>query len=169
MSAWPKKKWTLTSSACPASAKPPKPSGWRWSSRAPTGGTVAASGGIIPCLKALPKPILEAAKYALRVKDANHARTYEVGVVPRKDGKPGYTLLWDFYMGGYGLQDAVGEGGTKLAHAYAEAVIMQECKKKGLKVKRQVTEDGRILLEATGGRERRKSCSKSTKAKWPLP
>ena len=91
-------------------------------------------------------------EYALRVKDANHARTYEVGVVPRKDGKPGYTLLWDFYMGGYGLQDAVGEGGTKLADAYAEAVIMQECKKKGLKVKRQVTEDGRILLEATGGR-----------------
>lgn len=45
-----------------------------------------------------------------------NARAYEVGIVETKPGE--YELLWDFWQGGYGLQEAIGEGGQKLIDSY---------------------------------------------------
>ncbi len=38
-----------------------------------------------------------------------NGQAYEIGVVARRDGKPGYTLMWDFWNGGYGLEKIVGK------------------------------------------------------------
>jgi len=89
--------------------------------------------------------------HALRVKNGNGS-TYEIGVCARRDGKPGFTLLWDFWQGGYGLQAAVGTDGNKLKDAYAAAVATKELKRKGYRVQRTKNEAGKIILTATGGR-----------------
>jgi hypothetical protein len=53
-------------------------------------------------------------KQPLRPDGTAHYRSaYEVGVVKNKDSE-GYTLLWDFWAGGYGLQEAIGDEAKKL-------------------------------------------------------
>lgn len=74
--------------------------------------------------------------YALTVKDKPDA--YEVGVVPRRDGKPGYALLFDFYNGGKGLVDKIGENAVNLKREYALAVATKELRRQGFRVSRQV-------------------------------
>jgi hypothetical protein len=44
-------------------------------------------------------------EHAIRI--PGNDRAYEIGIVTRRDGKPGYALLWDFYQGGYGLVEPV--------------------------------------------------------------
>jgi hypothetical protein len=51
-------------------------------------------------------------------------QAYEIGIVTRRDGKPGYLLLWDFYQGGYGLVDRVGENAKRLQQLYALEVTL---------------------------------------------
>lgn len=75
--------------------------------------------------------------YAIRIKGDD--RAYEIGVVPRRDSKPGYVLLWDFWCGGKGLQDKIGENGSMLRREYALAVGMKEMRKKGFRVRREVS------------------------------
>lgn len=41
-------------------------------------------------------------EYAIRVPGAD-SDTYEIGVVRRRDGKEGYTFMYDFFNAGYGL------------------------------------------------------------------
>ena len=84
--------------------------------------------------------------YVLRI--PNNDTAYEIGVVKRKDGKPGYELLWDFWSGGYGLQAVVGDNGTKLVQSYAAAVTTNLYKKQGFRVTKSVTKDGAIRLVA---------------------
>jgi hypothetical protein len=50
---------------------------------------------------------------------------YEIGVYRRRDGQPGYTLLWDFFgFEGQKMAKAVGgNDGRKLIAAYSEAVV----------------------------------------------
>lgn len=74
-----------------------------------------------------------------------NSTAYEIGVVKRRDGKPGYTLLWDFWQGGYGLQAKVGKDGNLLKQSYAEAVAMKQLK--GFRVQRTVKE-GKVVLTA---------------------
>lgn len=71
--------------------------------------------------------------HVIRVKGAD-ARTYEVGVVKRRDGKPGYTLLWDFYAGGYGLQEKVGKDAVNIRKQYAAQVAASTMRKQGYSV-----------------------------------
>lgn len=71
---------------------------------------------------------------------------YEVGVVKRRDGKPGYDLLWDFWSGGKGLQAAVGDGGGKLKAGYCNRVMENEAIRLGYRVGREVLEDGTVRL-----------------------
>lgn len=75
-------------------------------------------------------------------------RAYEVGVVKRRDGKPGYTLLWDFYGGGYGLRNAIGEDGVKLKGEYSLAVAAKIQRARGYRVERKITA-GKIQLVCT--------------------
>lgn len=72
---------------------------------------------------------------------------YEVGVCNRRDGKQGFTLLWDFYAGGKGLVEKIGKDGNKLKQSYAEAVATRACKMKGFKVQRKI-ENGKVVLTA---------------------
>jgi hypothetical protein len=76
-------------------------------------------------------------------------RAYEIGVCQRRDGKEGYTLLWDFWNGGYGLQDKVGEDANLLTQAYATEVTINEYQSLGYYVTESLTEDGEIVLNAS--------------------
>lgn len=62
---------------------------------------------------------------------------YEVGVCNARDGSGGYELLWDFWNGGYGLQDAVGEEGKDLQEEYALCYSEQELIQQGYIVSRE--------------------------------
>lgn len=75
-------------------------------------------------------------------------QAYEIGVVKRRDGKPGYQLIWDFWAGGCGLQAVVGDGALKLKDNYGAALFTREVKKKGMRVQRHVTTDGKIVMRA---------------------
>jgi hypothetical protein len=57
-----------------------------------------------------------------------NSRAYEIGVVAMPDGT--FSLLWDFYQGGYGLEDVIGKDAGRLTGAYnlevaASAAIAQ--------------------------------------------
>jgi hypothetical protein len=71
---------------------------------------------------------------------------YEVGVVRRRDGRPGYSLMWDFFAGGYGLQQRVGKDCTKLKQQYAVAVATRTAQRQGLRVQQTVGANGSIVL-----------------------
>jgi hypothetical protein len=46
-------------------------------------------------------------EHAIRI--PNQPDAYEIGIVTRRDGLPGYALHWDFWNGGYGLTDRIGQ------------------------------------------------------------
>jgi len=71
---------------------------------------------------------------------------YEIGVVKRRDGKPGFALLWDFWNGGWGLEDAVGQDCKKLRQAYGVAVATKQARKQGYRVQQQIGQDGKVRL-----------------------
>ncbi len=73
---------------------------------------------------------------------------YEVGVVERRDGKPGYMLQWDFYAGGYGLEKRVGKDCQRLRQAYGIEVAKAQAQRKGFRVTEQVLADGSVDLIA---------------------
>ena len=73
---------------------------------------------------------------------------YEVGVCRRRDGKPGYVLLWDFWNGGYGLRDTVGEDGNRLRQGYSAAVTRRTLTAQGFMVREKTQADGRIVMQA---------------------
>ncbi len=77
---------------------------------------------------------------------------YEVGVCRRRDGKPGFELLWDFYSPG-GLTAQLGTNGQKLVQGYAIAVATKAAKAQGYTVKQEAGTDGkvRLVLSKWGG------------------
>lgn len=79
----------------------------------------------------------------------NDSRAYQIGVVKRRDGKPGYQLLWDFYAGGYGMEAKVGKDAIKLRDRYAAEVAGAIYRKKGYRVKIQQQADDTLELVAT--------------------
>lgn len=86
-------------------------------------------------------------EHAIRI--PGNSRAYEIGVTRRRDGKAGYTMLWDFWAGGYGLKNAVGEEGIKLRREYAAAVSTRKLQSQGYRVHTNRLESGRIVLRAT--------------------
>ena len=76
----------------------------------------------------------------------NNGKAYEIGIA-KVNGK--WTLLWDFFMGGYGLQRLVGEGCQKLKQGYAKQVALKQVKKltgMGWKLTEQKLPSGEIKL-----------------------
>ena len=71
---------------------------------------------------------------------------YEIGLVLRPDGEPGYDLMYDVYGNGQQLEAAFGKGLVDLKASIgmcaAERVAMQQ----GWQADRQETEDGRKQL-----------------------
>lgn len=73
-------------------------------------------------------------------------QAYEIGVVRRRDQKPGWQLLWDFYAGGRGLEAVVGKDACKLKQRYAAEVAMKAARKQGFRVSEKMQADGKIRL-----------------------
>lgn len=76
-------------------------------------------------------------------------RPYEIGVVTRRDGKPGYSLLWDFFNGGYGLEERVGRDCQKLTDAYGAQVAIKELEAQGYATSIGYNEFGELEVNAT--------------------
>lgn len=71
---------------------------------------------------------------------------YEIGVVARKDGKPGYTLLFDFWGApGRKLQAAAGHRCQKLLQHYGARVVRSTLKATQ-RVRQEVLANGTIRL-----------------------
>lgn len=68
---------------------------------------------------------------------------YEIGVVRRRDGKPGFMLLYDFWGGGQGMSAKVGnQNCNKLKQMFTACVSANELKQKGFNVKVLKNEQG---------------------------
>jgi hypothetical protein len=78
--------------------------------------------------------------------DPADSEAYEVGVVKRRDGKGGYSLLWDFFGGGFGLQEKVGENCNALRQAYSIEIARKHAQAKGYQVQERVHQGGAIKL-----------------------
>lgn len=86
-------------------------------------------------------------QHAIGVKD--NAVAYEIGVCARRDGKPGYTLLWDFYCGGHGLEAVVGKDCVNLRREYAAVAAIRTAQAQGFRVQEHRQQDGSIKLLCT--------------------
>lgn len=88
--------------------------------------------------------------HKLRRKD-HKPGMYEIGVVARVDGKPGYELLYDNWStGGRAVEEKAGKGLTKLKNALAEDVTYTALTRQGYRVSRTVdATTGAIKLTAT--------------------
>ncbi len=82
--------------------------------------------------------------HAIRIPGDDKA--YEIGVVKRRDGKPGYQLMWDFWKGGFGLMDKIGETGGLLKQAYGVQVAKKQMLRDGYRVTETKDKQGNILL-----------------------
>ena len=100
--------------------------------------------GDYPLPEGFGKDDLGKCEHAIRIPGDN--RAYEVGVVARRDGKPGFTLMWDFYAGGYGLEAKVGEGAKKLIQGYAVEKARIAAMRQGLRVHETRRADGAVVL-----------------------
>lgn len=78
-------------------------------------------------------------------------RPYEIGVARRRDGKLGWTLLWDFWEGGYGLQEVIGENGGRLKQAVATAASVRVMKAQGYRCHREQLPNGTVKLKFARG------------------
>lgn len=89
--------------------------------------------------------------HALRVVGAEELRPapYEIGVSRRRDGEPGYLLFWDFWAGGFGLQERVGENCRNLRRQYSAITATQTAMADRFAVEALHRPDGSIRLEFT--------------------
>jgi hypothetical protein len=74
-------------------------------------------------------------------------RAYEIGVVERRDGKEGFSLMWDFWAGGNGLQEVVGDDCVNLNTEYALEVTKEFAEEGGYSYTEVTLEDGTIEIE----------------------
>ncbi len=73
---------------------------------------------------------------------------YELGVIKNPTG-PGYTLIYDNFCQGYGLEAAIGKGASKVRQAYAVQVATKQARKQGFRVQQSVGQDGKVRLVCT--------------------
>ena len=84
--------------------------------------------------------------HAIRI--PGNDRAYEIGVIKSPTGK-GYTLVWDFWMRGYGLQDVIGKDGGLLKQSYAVMRAKKEMLRKGYRATTTKDAKGSMFLEFT--------------------
>lgn len=80
------------------------------------------------------------------IKIPGNLRAYEIGVVKRRDGKPGWMLMWDFFNGGYGLEQVVGKDCGLLRQSYATVAATRAARGQGYRVHEHQLADGQIKL-----------------------
>jgi len=88
-------------------------------------------------------------EHAIGIKDND--RAYELGVVRRRDGKPGYLLMYDNWRGGHGLEEKIGQQAGKLKQQYAAQVAAGQARKQGYRVSQSLQTDGSVRLVCTRG------------------
>ena len=87
--------------------------------------------------------------HKLRRKDAR-AGDYEIGVVARPDGQPGYELVYDNWsVGGSRVEELAGRGLSKLKDEIACEVSTRIMRRKGYRVSRTVNQQGAIVLNCS--------------------
>lgn len=79
-------------------------------------------------------------EHALRHPNAE----YEIGVIRRRDGKPGYSLIWDFFDDS--LARVAGKDCCNVKQQYAGAVARQHAQRNGFRVQEHVQSDGSIRM-----------------------
>lgn len=68
---------------------------------------------------------------------------WEIGLVPRRDGGPGWELMYDFFGApGRALEAAAGSKLTKFKVEYASAVAIRQLARQGYRVKSTVNAQG---------------------------
>lgn len=102
--------------------------------------------GDYPLPKGFAASDLGRCEHAIRVPGAS----YEIGVCKRRDGKPGYTLLWDFWHEG-GLEKRLGKNGQRLVQAYAVETAKRAARRAGYLVSETTKSDGSVVLRARKG------------------
>lgn len=78
---------------------------------------------------------------------AGNPSAYEVGIVSQPDGT--FKLMWDFWAGGYGLQEKIGQDCSKLTAGYTVAKTQLECERLGWM--NEVQPDGSVLVYHPNG------------------
>jgi hypothetical protein len=72
---------------------------------------------------------------------------FQIGVVRRRDGKPGWTLLYDFYgRRGQPIHDHLGEGLKKLSQRYTVCKTERELRKLGANTHRLTLASGKVAV-----------------------
>ena len=85
--------------------------------------------------------------HAIRI--PGNSGAYEIGVVKRRDGKPGYTLLYDFWAGGRGMSAKCGgDQLPKLVQEYTAAAVKRSVRHTH-RVQRTVLPNGTVKLILT--------------------
>lgn len=88
-------------------------------------------------------------QHALRLKDpALRADAYEIGVASRKDGKPGYCLLWD-YIDYRLLKILGGVTAPKIRQEYARAVAIKQLRQRGYAITEKTLPGGALQLQCS--------------------
>ena len=72
-------------------------------------------------------------------------QSYQVGVVRNPNGR-GFTLLYDAWSGGLGLEAKIGKDASKLRQRYAAEVAIKNARRQGFRVTEQAGTDGKIKL-----------------------
>ena len=95
-------------------------------------------------------------EHVIRVKgphSTNSQAPYEIGLVTRRDGRPGFCMMWDTWQGGYGLVEKVGgEQCDKLRQEYAIETATRIAKRQGFRVvKKSIRHDGSVVLVTQKG------------------
>lgn len=74
-----------------------------------------------------------------------NGQAYEIGVVRNPNGR-GYSLLYDAWQGGHGLEAVVGKGASLLKQRYAAEVAIRQARRQGFRVSEKMQADGKIRL-----------------------
>jgi hypothetical protein len=81
------------------------------------------------------------------IRNPSKPGAYEIGVVKRRDGRPGYTLIYDFYgSGGRGIEELAGKQCVNLRKSYATSVAKRQAQRQGFRVQEHQQADGKIRL-----------------------
>lgn len=110
--------------------------------------------GDYPLPEGFSKEDLGQCEFALGV--PGHPEAYEIGVVKKRDGSPGFTMLFDFWGPGQITQEWVnsrfGEDLKKLKNEYSAQASIEHLEKMGRLVERYIDEEtGDLVIR---GRER---------------
>lgn len=81
--------------------------------------------------------------HAIRLKGSTNS--YEIGLVNRADGKPGYQLIWDFYGSGRNISQAIGQGGERLKDHYGSLVAIKRLATHGQRYSRVISK-GQVVV-----------------------